>query len=349
MIIELETIMERTVIAIDIAKKVFQLHWVELETGCIERLQLKRARLLEWFANRTAALVVMEACGGAHDWGRSLVRLGHEVRLLSPRKVRPFVQRNKTDAADAQAIWTASQQPGMRFVPVKTEAQQVILSLHRLRAQLMKMRIMQTNELRGLLHEFGIVLPEGHAALLRALPGALAEAKTRLPGMLTDSLDEQVRRIQQVQADIDTIERRLSQQMRESPACKAAAEIPGVGLLTAAAIVASMGAPTAFKNGREFAAWIGLVPRQTGTGGRVRQLGISKRGDSYLRTLLMHGARAIVLRCKDAAAWPWLAGLLQRRPYSVAVAAVANKLARTIWAVLARGQAWRPEAWQAAH
>ncbi|MNY18471.1 Transposase IS116/IS110/IS902 family protein [compost metagenome] len=137
--------------------------------------------------------------------------------------------------------------------------------------------------------------------------------------------------------------------MREIPACRAAAEIPGVGFLTATAIVASMGTPTAFKNGREFAAWIGMVPRQTGTGGRIRQLGTSKRGDSYLRTLLMHGARAIVLRWKDAAAWPWLTELLRRRPYSVAVAAVSNKLARTIWAVLARGQAWHPEAWRAAH
>ena len=136
--------------------------------------------MLEWFANRTAALVVMEACGGAHDWGRALIELGHEVRLISPRKVRPFVQRNKTDAADAQAIWTACQQPGMRFVPVKAEAQQIVLSLHRLRAQLMKTRIMQTNELRGLLYEFGIVLPEGHAALLKALPDATCDARTRL-------------------------------------------------------------------------------------------------------------------------------------------------------------------------
>jgi transposase len=345
----METIMERTVIAVDIAKKVFQLHWVEMDTGCIERLQLKRARMLEWFANRTAALVVMEACGGAHEWGRALIGLGHEVRLISPRKVRPFVQRNKTDAADAQAIWTACQQPGMRFVPVKTEAQQIVLSLHRLRAQLMKTRIMQTNELRGLLYEFGIVLPEGHAVLLKALPDAMRDAKARLPAMLMDSLDEQLRRVQQLQADIGLVERRLSQQMREIPACRAVAEIPGIGLLTATAVVASMGTPTAFKDAREFAAWIGLVPRQTGTGGRVRQLGISKRGDAYLRTLLMHGARAVVIRSKDGPTWPWLTALLQRRPYSVAVAAVANKLARTIWAVLTRGQAWRPEAWQAAH
>jgi transposase len=339
--------MELNVIAMDIAKKVFQLHWVEPDTGSIERLQLKRAQVLPWFANRQPALVVMEACGGAHEWGRSLFKLGHDVRLLPPKMVRPFVHRNKTDAADAHAIWTASRQPGMRFVPVKNEAQQVVLALHRLRAQLMKMRIMQTNELRGLLYEFGIVLPEGHRALLKELPAALLDAQGRLPAMLIDSLDEQVRRINQFDADIGTIERRLSQQLRDTPACRTLAEIPGVGLLTATAVVASMGAPTAFTDAREFAAWVGLVPRQSGTGGRVRQLGISKRGDIYLRTLLIHGARSIV-NSNRAKTWPWLIQLLKRRPYGVAVAAVANKLARTIWAVLARGQAWRAQAWQAA-
>ena len=211
----------------------------------------------------------------------------------------------------------------------------------------MKMRIMQTNELRGLLYEFGIVLPEGHRALLKELPGVLQDVRASLPTTLVDSLGEQVRRVDQLEADIGTVERRLAQELRNTPACKTVAEIPGVGLMTATAIVASMGSPAAFKDAREFAAWIGLVPRQTGTGGRVRQLGISKRGDAYLRTLLMHGARAIV-RSGKAMSWPWLAALLKRRPYSVAVAAVANKLARTIWAVLARCQAWRAQAWQAA-
>jgi len=338
--------MELTVIAVDIAKNVFQLHWVEPDTGSIERLKLKRAQMLTWFASRQPALVMMEACGGAHEWARQLIQLGHQVRLLPPKMIRPFVQRNKTDAADAHAIWTAGQQPGVKFVAIKNDEQQVVLALHRLRAQLMKMRIMQTNEIRGLLYEFGIVLPEGHQALLKELLGALLQVRARLPSMLLDSLDEQVRRIRQLEADIGSIERRLREQLRHTPACTTLAQIPGVGLLTATAVVASMGSPTAFKSAREFAAWIGLVPRQTGTGGRVRQLGISKRGDAYLRTLLMHGARSIV-RSDAARGWPWLSELLKRRPYSVAVAAVANKLARTIWAVLARGQDWRPSAWQA--
>jgi transposase len=339
--------MELNVVAIDIAKKVFQLHWVEPDTGCIERLKLKRDQVLQWFVTRSPSLILIEACGGAHEWGRQFMKLGHEVRLLPPKMVRPFVQRNKTDAADAQAIWTAGQQPGTRFVPVKTEAQQVVLALHRLRAQLMKMRIMQTNEIRGVLYEFGIVLPEGHRALLKDLPGALIQAKSRLPAMLIDCLDEQIRRVNDLERDIAVLERRLLEQLRKSTACKTLSEIPGVGLMTATAVVATMGTPTAFKNAREFAAWLGLVPRQTGTGGRVRQLGISKRGDVYLRTLLMHGARSVV-RSAHSTSWPWLTEMLKRRPYSVVVAALANKLARTIWAVLARGQEWRPAAWQAA-
>jgi transposase len=338
--------MELNVIAIDVAKSVFQLHWVEPQTGEIHQLQLKRPKLLEWLAQREPSVVAMEACGGAHEWGRKFVSLGHEVRLLTPRAVRPFVQRNKTDAADARAIWTAARQPGTRFVALKSQAQQVVLSLHRLRSQLMKIRIMQTNELRGLLYEFGLVLPEGHRALLAALPETLREAEAKLPGVFVESLREQLKRIEQLQADIGQIERRLAVQLRACNASTALAEIPGVGLLTATAAVASIGAPSAYKNAREFAASVGLVPRQSGTGGRIRQLGLSKRGDSYLRTLLMHGARAIVCSAR-AKQWPWLVALLKRRPYNVAVAAVANKLARTIWAVLSHGKPWRAEKWQA--
>jgi transposase len=339
--------MKHTVIAVDIAKNVFQLHWVDPDTGEIEKLKLKRAQVMSWFTNRSPSLVLMEACGGAHDWARRLLEQGHEVRLLAPKSVRPFVLRNKTDATDARAIWTAGQQPGAKFVAIKTEAQQVILSLHRMRAQLMKMRVMQTNELRGLLAEFGIVLSEGHQALLKEMPKALEQAQEQLPAMFIDSLREQLQRVHALESDISAIERRLSQQLRQMPACRSVAQIPGVGLLTATAVVASMGSPTAFKDAREFSAWIGLVPKQTGTGGRVRQLGISKRGDTYLRTLLINGARAVI-RSKQAANWPWLAGLLKRRPYNVVVAAIANKLARTIWAMLAKGKSWQPHAWQAA-
>jgi transposase len=327
--------MKSTVIGMDIAKQVFQLHTVDPRTGEVERVKLRRAAVLPFFAQRASSLIAMEACGSAHHWARQLRALGHEVRLLAPKSVRPFVRANKTDAADAQAIWTAVQQPEAKYVAIKTEQQQATLALHRLRAQLMKFRIMQTNALRGLLYEFGEVLPEGARALAKAWPGALARIEDRLPAMLLDSLREQWARVQQVESEIAAIDRRLTSVLRASTPCQQIAAIPGVGVLTATAAVAAMGDPTAFKSGREFAAWLGLVPRQTGTGGRVRQLGLSKRGDTYLRTLLIHGARAIIARSKHS---PWLQALLKRRAYSVVTAALANKLARTIWAVLARAR-----------
>ena len=287
----------------------------------------------------------MEACGSAHYWARELRALGHEVRLLAPKSVRPFVRANKTDAADAQAIWTAAQQPEAHFVAIKSEAQQAVLALHRMRSQLLKFRIMQTNALRGLLYEFGHVLPEGHSALAKAWPVALGALDGKLPTMLLDSLREQWARVQTAEKEIAGIERRLASALRESEACQQLAAIPGVGLLTATAAVATIGDAKTFQSGRQFAAWLGIVPRQTGTGGRVRQLGLSKRGDTYLRTLLIHGARAIIARGKHS---PWLAALLKRRPYSVAVAVLANKLARTLWAVLAKGKPFDAVMWHAA-
>ena len=331
--------MKHSVVGMDIAKRVFQLHCVAADTGEIERIKLRRDEVLPFFAQRTSSLVAMEACGSSHWWARQLRALGHEVRLLASKSVRPFVHSNKTDAADARAIWTAVQQPEARLVGVKSEQQQAILALHRVRAQLMKFRIMQTNALRGLLYEFGEVLPEGSVALAKSLPLALAALSERVPRMLIDTLHEQWARVQSINAEIATIERRLASALRESEACRQIAAIPGVGLLTATAAVAAIGEANSFASGREFAAWLGLVPRQTGTGGRVRQLGLSKRGDRYLRTLLMHGARAVIARGKHS---PWVAGLLKRRPYSVVVAALANKLARTIWALLAKGRAFDP-------
>lgn len=331
--------MKRSVIGMDIAKSIFQLHTVDPSTGEVSRIKLRRDEVMPFFAQTPPALVAIEACGSAHEWGRKLRSLGHEVKLLAARSVRPFVLRNKTDAADARAIWTAVQQPEARIVAIKSEHQQTILALHRMREQLMKFRIMQTNALRGILYEFGMVLPSGYPALAKAWPGALATASERLPAMLIVSLQEQWSRVQSLDKEMAAIERRLTDSLRQTEQCKKLINIPGVGLLTATAAVATIGDATAFKSGREFSAWLGLVPRQTGTGGRVRQLGISKRGDVYLRTLLMHGARAILARSQHS---PWIQQLLIRRPYSVAVAALANKLARTIWAVLYHGAAYEP-------
>jgi transposase len=331
--------MRQSVIGLDIAKNVFQIHTVDPTSGEVKRIKLRREEVLRYFVQIPPALVALEACGSAHEWGRQLGAIGHEVKLLAPKSVRPFVLRNKTDAADARAIWTAVQQPEARTVAVKSEYQQAILALHRMREQLMKFRIMQTNALRGMLYEFGTVLPAGYAELVRAWPAAVASAAERLPAMLVVSLQEQWARVQSLDVEMAAIERRLTDALRKTDHCRKLIKIPGVGLLTATAAVATIGDASVFKSGREFAAWLGLVPRQTGTGGKIRQLGISKRGDVYLRTLLMHGARAILARSTPS---PWAERLLLRRPYSVVTAALANKLARVIWAVLRYGDGYDP-------
>ena len=224
--------MKSTIIGMDIAKNVFQLHTVDPETGEIHRIKLRRDEVLPFFVKRAPALVVLEACGGAHEWGRQLCSLGHEVRLLAPKSVRPFVLRNKSDAADARAIWTAVQQPEAHFVAVKTEQQQTVLALHRMREQLMKFRIMQTNALRGILYEFGIVLPSGYPALAKAWADAIASAAQRLSAILIVSLQEQWARVQSLDKDIAVLERRLADSLRRTEQCKELIKIPGVGLLT---------------------------------------------------------------------------------------------------------------------
>ena len=330
------------IIGMDIAKNVFQLHIVNPETGELERVKLKRDRVASFFANRQPSLVAMEACGGAHHWGRVLQAQGHHIKLLPAKQVRPFVLRDKTDARDAQGIWVAAQQSHIRAVPLKNIQQQACLCLHRMRAQLMKMRVMQTNALRGLLYEFGITLPEGHQVLLTRIPAELAKASDQLPSVVIDSVMEQLERVNKLQTDIDLIDKRLAAIVKQNQQMMALQQIPGIGPLTCTALVATATDVSSFESGRQFAAWLGLTPRQVGTGGKVRQLGISKRGDAYVRTLLMHGARAIIARSKHTS---WITGLLARRPYSVVVAALANKLARTAWAVLTKGKAFDQVKW----
>jgi transposase len=321
------------VVGVDIAKRVFQLHWIDAETGEIMNVQLKREKFLEHFVNRAQCLIGMEACGGAQHWARKLIELGHEVKLLPARMVKPFVGRNKSDAADARAIWTAVQQPAVKAVAVKSEAQQAVLALHRMRSQLVKFRTAQINGLRGLLAEYGEVMPQGRAGITKGIAAALANLVDRLPPVLLDTLREQWARVGQLDEQVAEIERRLRAWHKEDKASRRIAEIPGVGLLTATAAVAAMGDPKSFKSGREFAAWLGLVPKHTGTGGRIRMLGISKRGDTYLRTLLIHGARSVIAHSKQPS--EWVTNLTRRRPANVAVVALANKMARTIWALLA--------------
>ena len=328
----------KTVVGVDTAKDVFQVYWVDAITGKAHNLRLKRAKFLEHFVNRSACLIGMEACGGSHHWARELKKMGHEVKLMAGKMVKAFVPGNKNDMADARAIWMATQQRNVRAVAVKTEQQQAVLAMHRMREQLVKFRTAQTNSLRGLLTEYGEVMRKGRAAMNEAMPGILQRLSERVPAVLVDTLREQWSRVAVLDGEIKEIEMRLQAWMRQDEACKAIAAIPGVGLLTATAAVATMGDPAAFKSGREFAAWLGLVPGQNGTGGKVRLLGISKRGDTYLRKLLIHGARAALLISKHPT--KWMQEIRQRRPLNVAIVAQANKMARVIWALLAHGSAF---------
>lgn len=332
--------MNSMAVGVDIAKQVFQVHYVDPATGEIVNKPVKRARFLEHFANRAQCLIGMEACGGAHHWARQLTQMGHEVRLMPAEFVKAFNIRNKNDAADARAIWLAVQQPG-KPVAVKTEMQQAMLALHRMREQLVKFRTMQINGLRGLLTEYGEVMGRGRARLDSELPAVLGRIAERLPAALVDTLREQWNGLVKLDEQIAGIERRMREWKKEDRAVKAISEIPGVGLLTATAAVAMMGDPKAFSSGREFAAWAGLVPRQTGSGGKVNLHGISRRGDTYLRTLLIHGARAVLTHANHPGLW--VEQMKKRRPTNVVVVAIANKMARTIWAVLAHDRPYRKD------
>ncbi|MCW3690158.1 IS110-like element ISBcen5 family transposase [Burkholderia cenocepacia] len=331
--------MNSMAVGVDVAKQVFQVHYVDRETGGIVNKAIKRAKFLEFFANRAACLIGMEACGGAHHWARQLTQMGHEVRLMPAEFVKAFNIRNKNDAADARAIWLAVQQPG-KPVAVKTEMQQAMVALHRMREQLVKFRTMQVNGLRGLLTEYGGgVMSKGRAKLDKEIPAVLGRIAERLPAALIDTLREQWNGLAKLDEQIAEIERRMREWKKEDKAVKAISEIPGVGLLTATAAVAMMGDPKAFSSGREFAAWAGLVPKQTGSGGKVNLHGISKRGDMYLRTLLIHGARSVLTHAKEPG--EWIEQMKKRRPPNVVIVALANKMARTIWAVLAHDRPYQ--------
>ncbi|HDR9504588.1 TPA: IS110 family transposase, partial [Burkholderia cepacia] len=264
--------MKHMTVGADIAKNVMQLHYIDAETGEIVNKPVKRAVFLEHFANRAPCLIGMEACGGSQYWARKLTAMGHEVKLMPGKFVKAFVMGNKNDAVDAKAIWLAVQH-AERSVAVKTETQQAVLGLHRMREQLVKFRTMQINGLRGLLTEYGEVMGKGRAALDKVIPSVLERLVDRLPAILIDTLREQWNGLAELDKQIAGIERRLQMWMREDKACKAIAAIPGVGLLTATAAVATMGDAKTFRSGREFAAWIGLVPKQTGSGGKIQLLG----------------------------------------------------------------------------
>ena len=337
--------MQVTTYGVDLAKRVFQVHWVEPDTGEVKRKVLMRAEFGAFFARRAAGRVAMEACGSAHHWGRVLRGLGHEVRLIAAQFVSPFVKSNKTDAADAQAIWEAAHRPQMRFVALKSELQQAVLGLHRMRAQLVKIRTMQANQVRGLLYEFGVVVPRSwRSLLLQAAPILADHTRREVPDLIRGQLHCQLQGLRELTERIEQLEHSIGTYRQDDPQCRRIEAIPGVGPLSSTAVLASIGDARTFRSGREFAAFLGLVPRQSGTGGRVRLLGISKRGDPYLRTLLIHGARTVLNHSTRPGRTPppWLQGLLSRRPKNVVIVALANKIARTIWALLAHGRDFDP-------
>ena len=331
--------MNITTYGVDIAKSVFQIHWIEPQTGEIHRKKLSRAKFAEFFANRRAGRIVMEGCGGAHHWGRTLTALGHQVELLPAHQVRAFVTGNKDDAADARGLWLAAQHHDIRRVPVKSEQQQAELSVHRVRSHWVSVRTATLNALRGLLYEFGVVLPKGRAAACNWIAEHRARLDTQLPPQMQRLLEMQLQALRELDAQVALLEEQLKAVLRGNEVAKRLADASGIGLMGSTALAATLGDGSAWRNGREFACCLGLTPRHTGTGGKVRLGGISKRGDAYLRTVLIHGARNLV---RVANPPQWIGEMLTRRPPNVVATAVANKLARIAWAMAAHGDKFDP-------
>jgi transposase len=330
-----------TTIAVDIAKRLFSLYWVDAESGEIGARTMRRAKFEEFMRTREPSRVVLEAGGSAHHWARWLARQGHEVRLIAAQHVRPFVRTNKTDGGDARAIWEAAHRPEVKWVVVKSEAAQAVLALHRMRRQLIDMRRMQNNQLKGLLYEFGVVAPA------RLTPTQLEEwvAAARVPRLLAASLGEQIERIARLKREELELTRAIARHNQADELAMRLLGVPGIGPLGASALSAELAAGAAsYANGRQYAACKGIAPRLSGTGGKVRPGAISKRGDPYVRTLLIHGARSVIAHQRRAKRLsPWLSGLLQRRPLNVAVVALANKMARTAWGLAAHGRSYQED------
>jgi transposase len=335
--------MKVTRIGIDLAKQIFQVHGVDHHGKVVIRKQLTRGKIRAFIAQLSPCLIGMEACASAHYWAREFSQFGHTVRLMAPQFVRPYRKNPKNDGNDAEAICEAVSRPNMRFVPVKSVAQQAILMAHRARELLVGDRTALANQIRGLLTEYGIVVPQGIARLRRALPLVLEDAENGLPGLAREVIVELQDRLQDLDQRLATYDRRIAQLASQNTIAQRLMQLEGVGAVTATAIVATIGNGKAFKNGRQFAAWLGLVPRQYSSGGKQRLGHISKRGDVYLRTLLIHGARSVLRLTgqRTDAKSRWAERLKQRRGNNIAAVALAAKHARMMWAMLARDQEYR--------
>ena len=334
--------MKITTIGIDLAKAVFQVHGVDDRGKAVLRKQLKRKDMLSFFANLELCLIGMEACGSAHYWARKLSELGHTVRLMAPQFVKPYVKTNKSDRNDAEAICEAVARKNMRFVPAKTAEQQAVLSVHRARQGFVKARTAQANQIRGLLAEFGIVIPKGIGHIAKRLPEILEDGENALPGMMRELVARLGEELKAADKQVGELERQIKLWHRENEHSRKLEDIAGIGPITASAFVATVGDAKSFKNARQVPAWLGMVPRHEGTGGNVKLGKISKRGDVYLRTLLIHGARAVIrqFECKPDQADGWLKKLLARRNKNIAAVALAAKNARIAWALLAHERSY---------
>ena len=333
---------EVTTIGLDIAKSAFQVHGVDAEGAVMVQRRLTRARMLPFFAKLAPCLVGIEACATAHHWARQLRAFGHEVRLMPPSYVKPYVKRQKNDAADAEAICEAVTRPSMRFVEVKTPEQQSALVLHRTRQVLIRQRTQISNAIRGHMGEFGLVVPLGRNGL-QTLIGIIGnEADQRVPEAARGCLAMLVDQLRLLSAQILEADRRIMASARATEVGRRLMGIPGVGPLLASALLATIPNPHAFRSGRNLAAWIGLVPKQNSSGGKERLGGISKQGDRYLRQMLVVGALSVIRYAeRHGARRPWLVQLMARRTTKVAAVALANKMARMIWAIMTSGQPYR--------
>jgi len=334
-----------TTIGLDLAKSVFQVHGVDESGATVLVKRLHRKQMLPFFSKLPPCLIGVEACGTAHYWARTLATMGHEVRLIPPSYVKPYVKRGKSDALDAEAICEAVQRPTMRFVPVKTVDQQAILMAHRARSLLVRQRTMAANALRAHLAEFGYVTNPGIAHLAKLIDQVLAD-KNALPSYACTALEILIRQIMSLTNDVVALDQQIATWHAESEASRRLAAIPGIGVITATAIAATVSDPEQFSSGRQFAAWLGLTPQQHSTGGKTKLGGISKQGDRYLRRLLVIGATAVMRHTKDKTTpmANWIRKLLEKKPFRVVSVALANKLARIAWVVLTRKEAYRPYA-----
>jgi transposase len=341
--------MQITTIGLDIAKNVFQVHGIDAAEKVVVRKQLRRSQVLAFFKALPPCLVGMEACATAHYWARELTKLGHKVRLMPAKDVKAYLKRNKNDAADAEAICEAVRRPTMRFVEIKSTEQQGRLMQHRARDLLMRQRTQLINALRAHLAELGIAAAQGREGLKALLAIIAADSDPRLPADAHASLIVLAAQLGALQTMIGSIEKRIMAQHRASKESQRVETIPGIGVIGATAITATVTDPKVFRSGRDFAAWIGLVPRQDSTGGKQKLGPISKQGDRYLRRILVVGAHAVLRRARQQPEkYPWLTQLLARKPFKVVAVALANKMARTAWALLAKGGTYRAPALVAA-